>query len=110
MSQEVFSNFPEQQLISPCLEYVLSLCHCLQQRRQLQSGMLESQSLVESLECGVRHTVWYLSDSVLIKTGPDASPVGIPGRFGVDYAFISKPAVDIYVDQNKVSGSLFISR
>jgi endoglucanase len=27
---------------------------------------------------------------------------GLPGRFGVDYAFINKSAIDIYVDQNKV--------
>ncbi len=27
---------------------------------------------------------------------------GLPGRFGVDYAFINQSAVDIYVDQNKV--------
>ena len=40
---------------------------------------------------------------LLNDTGPTASPIGLPGRFGVDYAFISKSAVDIYVDQNKVS-------
>ncbi|KAM3073467.1 hypothetical protein ACMFMG_004634 [Clarireedia jacksonii] len=28
---------------------------------------------------------------------------GLPGRFGVDYSFISEPAIDIYVDQNKVN-------
>lgn len=27
---------------------------------------------------------------------------GLPGAFGVDYAFINESAVDIYVDQNKV--------
>lgn len=27
---------------------------------------------------------------------------GLPGTFGVDYAFINKSAIDIYVDQNKV--------
>jgi endoglucanase len=27
---------------------------------------------------------------------------GLPGRFGVDYAFIDKAAVDTYVDTNKV--------
>src|SRR4051812_17194484 len=27
---------------------------------------------------------------------------GLPGRFGVDYSFISKPGIDVYVDQNKV--------
>jgi len=27
---------------------------------------------------------------------------GLPGAFGVDYAFINKSAIDIYVDQNKV--------
>ena len=40
---------------------------------------------------------------LLNNIGPTASPIGLPGRFGVDYAFISKSAVDIYVDQNKVS-------
>ncbi|RDL35283.1 (Trans)glycosidase [Venustampulla echinocandica] len=28
---------------------------------------------------------------------------GLPGRFGVDYAFIEKSAVDVFVDQNKVN-------
>lgn len=28
---------------------------------------------------------------------------GLPGRFGVDYEFINKSAVDIYVDQNKIN-------
>ncbi|OCK98631.1 glycoside hydrolase family 5 protein [Cenococcum geophilum 1.58] len=28
---------------------------------------------------------------------------GLPGAFGVDYAFINKSALDIYVDQNKVN-------
>lgn len=27
---------------------------------------------------------------------------GLPGTFGVDYAFISEAAIDTYVDQNKV--------
>jgi endoglucanase len=27
---------------------------------------------------------------------------GLPGRFGVDYAFIDKTGIDIHVDQNKV--------
>lgn len=27
---------------------------------------------------------------------------GLPGRFGVDYAFINETAVDVFVDQNKV--------
>jgi endoglucanase len=27
---------------------------------------------------------------------------GLPGRFGVDYSFISTAGVDVYVDQNKV--------
>ncbi|KAF3013692.1 hypothetical protein E8E14_001844 [Neopestalotiopsis sp. 37M] len=28
---------------------------------------------------------------------------GLPGRFGVDYSFISEAAVDVHVDQNKVN-------
>ncbi|TVY80822.1 Endoglucanase, partial [Lachnellula suecica] len=28
---------------------------------------------------------------------------GLPGRFGVDYEFINKSAIDIYVDQNKIN-------
>jgi hypothetical protein len=28
---------------------------------------------------------------------------GLPGTFGVDYDFINKSAIDIYVDQNHVS-------
>lgn len=27
---------------------------------------------------------------------------GLPGRFGVDYQFIDKKGIDVYVDQNKV--------
>lgn len=27
---------------------------------------------------------------------------GLPGRFGVDYQFINEPAIDTYVDTNKV--------
>ena len=30
---------------------------------------------------------------------------GLPGTFGVDYAFINKSAIDIYVDQNKGSSA-----
>ncbi|EPE05383.1 endoglucanase 1 [Ophiostoma piceae UAMH 11346] len=28
---------------------------------------------------------------------------GLPGRFGVDYQFISEPAIDVHVDNNKVN-------
>ncbi|ORX97100.1 glycoside hydrolase family 5 protein [Clohesyomyces aquaticus] len=28
---------------------------------------------------------------------------GLPGRFGVDYSFIDKKGIDVYVDQNKVN-------
>lgn len=35
--------------------------------------------------------------------GPTSDPTtGIPGTFGKEYAFISKPGVDVYVDKNKV--------
>lgn len=27
---------------------------------------------------------------------------GLPGRFGVDYEFINKSAIDVFVDQEKV--------
>ena len=30
---------------------------------------------------------------------------GQPGTSGVDYAFINKSAIDVYVDQNKVSSA-----
>lgn len=36
----------------------------------------------------------YSSDSI--------NGTGLPGRFGVDYAFINESAIDIYVDENKV--------
>lgn len=41
---------------------------------------------------------------ILTKTkGPTADPTtGLPGTFGKEYAFISKPGVDVYVDENKV--------
>ena len=39
---------------------------------------------------------WFLS-------GSTATPgTGLPGTFGVDYEFINKSAIDIYVDQNHV--------
>lgn len=54
-----------------------------------------------------------VSASVLIKSldvgthlmaGSTSTPgTGLPGALNKDYAFISKPAIDIYVDQNKVS-------
>ena len=28
---------------------------------------------------------------------------GLPGTFGKEYSFISKPGVDVYVEQNKVN-------
>ena len=38
-----------------------------------------------------------------MKVGATATPgTGLPGRFGVDYQFINKTAVNIYVDQNHV--------
>jgi hypothetical protein len=38
------------------------------------------------------------------KTGSSATVgTGLPGRFGVDYAFINESAIDIYVDSNKVN-------
>jgi hypothetical protein len=38
--------------------------------------------------------------------GSSATPgTGLPGRFGVDYAFINTATIDIYVDQNKVRHS-----
>jgi endoglucanase len=59
-------------------------------------------------ESGGEFAVWSMYRRVQLQTftdfpGPDASPVGLPGRLGVEYAFISKPAIDIYVDQNKVN-------
>jgi endoglucanase len=40
------------------------------------------------------------------KLGATSTPgTGLPGRFGVDYAFINKSAIDVYVDQNKASDS-----
>jgi len=42
---------------------------------------------------------------IWVKLGSTATPgTGLPGRFGVDYAFINKSAIDIYVDKNKASG------
>ncbi len=35
---------------------------------------------------------------------PDATPgTGLPGAFGVDYAFISKEAIDVHVDENHLN-------
>lgn len=32
---------------------------------------------------------------------------GLPGRFNVDYAFINKSTVDIFVDREKVNNTLY---
>jgi endoglucanase len=35
---------------------------------------------------------------------PNSTPgTGLPGRFGVEYAFINESAIDVYVDVHKVS-------
>ena len=40
------------------------------------------------------------------QKGATADPhAGLPGTFGQEYAFISKPGIDVYVDQNKVSST-----
>ena len=35
---------------------------------------------------------------------------GLPGRFGREYKFIDEDAIDIYVDQNKVSCGSIVAR
>lgn len=44
-------------------------------------------------------------DEYLLIWGKGATSTpgtGLPGRFGVDYVFINKSAIDVFVDQNKV--------
>lgn len=59
-----------------------------------------------SLECGVGSPllVPVLSADEDMLGATSTPGTGLPGTFGVDYAFINKSAIDVFVDQNKVSG------
>jgi endoglucanase len=61
-----------------------------------------------SLFLGAQGTIYYAgvaeSSGEFGVWSADATPgTGLPGRFGVDYAFINQAAIDVHVDQNKVS-------
>ena len=38
-----------------------------------------------------------------VYSGTATLGTGLPGTFGVDYAFINKSSIDVWVDQNKAS-------
>lgn len=64
-----------------------------------------SISLLSSVLCGASATIFYAG---VAESGGEfgvwsatATPgTGLPGRFGVDYAFINQSAIDIFVDKN----------
>ncbi|KAI1848691.1 hypothetical protein JX265_005682 [Neoarthrinium moseri] len=67
-----------------------------------------SISLAASLVSGAYATIYYAgvaeSGGEFGVWSPTSTPgTGLPGRFGVDYSFISEAAVDVYVDQNHVN-------
>ena len=56
---------------------------------------------------GVTATIFYAgvaesSGEFGVYSANAVNGTGLPGRFGVDYSFISESAIDVYVDQNKV--------
>lgn len=64
-------------------------------------------ALYLSLISGAQATIYYagVSESSGEFGVYGTKGQGLPGTFGVDYAFINESAVDIHVDQNKVRPS-----
>lgn len=60
--------------------------------------------LLSSFILGAQATIFYagVSESSGEFGAFGTKGTGLPGRFGVDYAFINETAVDVYVDQNQV--------
>lgn len=66
---------------------------------------MKFSTLCLSLVSGAHATIYYagVSESSGEFGVFGTKGQGLPGTFGVDYAFINESAVDIHVDQNKVS-------
>jgi endoglucanase len=63
--------------------------------------------LAPALLQGASATIYYAgvaesSGEFSVWSATSTKGTGLPGRFGVDYAFINNTAVDVMVDQNKV--------
>lgn len=57
---------------------------------------------------GASATIYYAgvaesSGEFGVWSATSAKGTGLPGRFGVDYSFISNSGIDVMVDKNKVS-------
>lgn len=68
---------------------------------------MKFSALLASLS-GASATIFYAG--VAVSSGefgvwsPTSTPgTGLPGRFGIEYAFINEGAIDTYVDDNKVN-------
>lgn len=66
--------------------------------------MMRISLLFSSFILGAQATIYYagVSESSGEFGVYGTKGQGLPGAFGVDYAFVNDSAVDIYVDQNKV--------
>ena len=72
--------------------------------------MVFAFSLILSLVAVVSAKIFYAgvaegSGEFSVWSSTATPGTGLPGTFGVDYAFINKSAIDIYVDQNGVSSA-----
>lgn len=65
---------------------------------------MKLSALYLSLLTGAQATIYYagVSESSGEFGVYGTKGQGLPGTFGVDYAFINESAVDIHVDQNRV--------
>lgn len=69
---------------------------------------MKASLLLASLASGASATIYYagvaLSSGEFGVWSPTATKgTGLPGRFGVEYAFMNKAGVDTYVDRNHVN-------
>jgi hypothetical protein len=69
--------------------------------------LASAMTLAAALVHGASATIFYAgvaesSGEFGVWSATSAKGTGLPGRFGVDYAFISNAGVDVMVDQNKV--------
>jgi len=64
--------------------------------------MVSAFSLILPLVAVASARIFYVG---VAESSGEFGGTRLPGTFGVDYAFINKSAIDIYVDQNKVSST-----
>lgn len=69
--------------------------------------LLPAVTLGAALLQGASATIYYAgvaesSGEFGVWSATSTKGTGLPGRFGVDYSFISNSAVDVMVDKNKV--------